>query len=98
MVLRWRTSQAPTTLHGHVPKTCELCAIALQRVEFSAPIKEAYDALAAAGAIKKFGCAESDALRRRNVFVGELRQVGPAHAKDHCAHWASRSTSIQVPF
>ncbi len=38
---------------------------------------EAYQDLKAAGAVPKWGVAVSDALRRRNVFVGELRQVGP---------------------
>ncbi|KAG2452402.1 hypothetical protein HYH02_002645 [Chlamydomonas schloesseri] len=46
------------------------------RIEFSGPVKEAFDDLQGKGVLRKWGSGVTDALRRRNVFVGELRQVG----------------------
>ncbi|GFR49334.1 hypothetical protein Agub_g11362 [Astrephomene gubernaculifera] len=46
------------------------------RLTFSGPVKEAYEQLAAAGVARKWGCGVSEALRRRNVMLGELRQLG----------------------
>ena len=38
-------------------------------------MKEAFDDLQGKGVLRKWGSALTDAVRRRNVFIGELRQV-----------------------
>ncbi|KXZ55454.1 hypothetical protein GPECTOR_2g1003 [Gonium pectorale] len=40
------------------------------------PVKESFEKLREAGVTRKWGSELTDALRRRNVFIGELRQVG----------------------
>lgn len=47
-----------------------------QRLQFTGGVLEAYQALKAGGVAAKWGSSQTDALRRRNVMVGELRQVG----------------------
>ncbi|GIL79550.1 hypothetical protein Vretimale_12232 [Volvox reticuliferus] len=51
-------------------------APAALRVDFSGPVLDSYEQLKSAGVTPKWGSAVTDALRRRNVFIGELRQVG----------------------
>lgn len=49
----------------------------LQKLEYSADVLAAMNALKEAGAIPKWGsAAASGTLSRRNVFMGELKQMG----------------------
>jgi hypothetical protein len=51
--------------------------LSLQKLEYSADVLAAMNALQAAGAIPKWGsAATSGTLSRRNVFMGELKQMG----------------------
>ncbi len=70
----------------------EVAAIApcpSQRLDFSGPVLQSYEQLRAAGVAPKWGSALTDALRRRNVFIGELRQVRRREA----AKWAPHPSS-----
>ncbi|KAG2489980.1 hypothetical protein HYH03_011609 [Edaphochlamys debaryana] len=46
------------------------------KIEYSGPVLESFNDLKAAGVTPKWGSELTDALKRRNVFQGELRQVG----------------------
>lgn len=47
-----------------------------QKLDYSKDVLTAMQALQAAGAVPQWGSEQSEALVRRNVFMGELRQVG----------------------
>ncbi|EFJ45868.1 hypothetical protein VOLCADRAFT_105755 [Volvox carteri f. nagariensis] len=72
------TTTDARTLFADLDTACDNLrrAPAAMRVEFSGPVLDSYEQLRTAGVAAKWGSAVSDALRRRNVFVGELRQVG----------------------
>ncbi|KIY94923.1 hypothetical protein MNEG_13038 [Monoraphidium neglectum] len=46
------------------------------KLDFSADVKASFESLKAAGALPKWGAANEALPARRNVFPGELRQVG----------------------
>eukprot|EP00877_Chromochloris_zofingiensis_P013381 jgi/Chrzof1/8297/Cz03g05090.t1 len=48
----------------------------LQRFDYSGDILAAMEDLKTAGVLKKWGTAVEDNLQRRNVFMGELKQMG----------------------
>jgi hypothetical protein len=47
-----------------------------QKLEFSADVKAAFDALSAAGALPKWGAGTEVLPARRPIMTGELRQMG----------------------
>lgn len=51
-------------------------ASAIEKLDFSADVKAAMEALHTNGAAKKWGSGAEKLIPRRNVFVGELRQMG----------------------
>ncbi|GLC40871.1 hypothetical protein PLESTB_000013900 [Pleodorina starrii] len=85
--LRIRAEASPTAttdpkaLYADLDTVCDNLrrAPSTMRLEFSGPVLETYQQLAAAGVATKWGSALTEALRRRNVFIGELRQVGIKH-------------------
>jgi hypothetical protein len=61
---------------AHRSYTTQILCVSPQKQEASRGVLEAMQELQAKGALKKWGAALDPPLQRRNVFMGDLRQLG----------------------